>query len=113
MPVGSTRSINTYCWVYLSSDHPFHFYYKVRQLILSQSAIVCYHKVPQVLLQSATGITKCEKFITKCDRYYNVRQNTAVRNEQYSRKKKNNLRILCLEEHTGENLEEILFRPKL
>ena len=91
-------------------------------------------------LQSATAhfITKCDSLllqsaksvITKCDRLqsarnslqnaigittpdYNVRQNTAVRSEQYSRKKKNNLRILCLEEHTGENLEEILFRPKL
>lgn len=72
----------------------------------------CITKCDSLLLQSATGITKCEKFITKCDRYYNVRQNTAVRNERYSRKK-NNLRILCLEEHTGENLEAILFRPKL
>ena len=103
MPVGSTRSINTYCWVYLSSDRPFQVYYKVPQLILSQSAIVdslllqsataFYYKVSQVLLQSATGITKCQKFITKCgitkcDDYYNVRQNTAVRNEQCSRKKK-------------------------
>ena len=70
-PSGLTRSINTYCWVYLSSDHPFQVHYKARQLILSQSAIVCYYKVPKVLLQSATGITKCEKFITKCDRYYN------------------------------------------
>ena len=25
------------------------------------------------LLQSATGITKCDSFITKCDRYYKVR----------------------------------------
>ena len=28
----------------------------------------------QVLLQSATGITKCDNFITKCDDYYKVRQ---------------------------------------
>ena len=34
---------------------------------LLQSAIVCYYKVRQVLLQSATGITKC-------DDYYKVRQ---------------------------------------
>ena len=27
-----------------------------------------------MLLQSATGITKCVNFITKCDRYYKVRQ---------------------------------------
>ena len=50
-------------------------YYKVRQLFLLQSAMVCYYKVRQlfyykvrqVLLQSATGITKC-------DDYYKVRQ---------------------------------------
>ena len=45
-------------WVCLSSDHLFQVYYKVRQ----------------VLLQSATGITKCDNFITKCDRYYKVWQ---------------------------------------
>ena len=43
-------------------------YYKVRQLF--------YYKVRQVLLQSATGITKCDNFITKCDDYYKVRQYT-------------------------------------
>ena len=42
---------DTNYWVYLSSDHLFQVYYKVRQ----------------VLLQSATGITKC-------DDYYKVRQ---------------------------------------
>ena len=48
--------------------------YKVRQLF--------YYKVPQVLLQSATGITKCDNLlqsatgITKCDDYYKVRQYT-------------------------------------
>ena len=58
------------------------FYYKVRQLFLLQSAMVCYYKVRQlfyykvrqVLLQSATDITKCDNFITKCDRYYKVRR---------------------------------------
>ena len=45
-------------WVCLPSDHLFQVYYKVRQ----------------VLLQSATGITKCDNFITKCDRYYRVRR---------------------------------------
>ena len=57
-------------------------YYKVRQLFLLQSAMVCYYKVRQlfhykvrqVILQSATGITKCDNFITKCDRYYKVRR---------------------------------------
>ena len=33
-----------------------------------------YYKVRQVLLQSAIGITKCDNFITKCDRYYKVRR---------------------------------------
>ena len=42
-------------WVYLSSDYPFQGCYKVQQF---------------VLLESATA------FITKCDRYYKVRQNT-------------------------------------
>ena len=69
-------------WVYLSSNHLFQVYYKARQLFLLQSAMVCYYKVRQlyyykvrqVLLQSATGITKCDNFITKCDRYYKVRR---------------------------------------
>ena len=56
--------------------------YKVRQFIFLQSARTFYNKVRQlfyyklrqVLLQSATGITKCDNFITKCDRYYKVRR---------------------------------------
>ena len=59
---------DTYDWAYLSSDHPFQVYYKVRQFILLQSAVVCYYKVRQVLLQSAIGIKKCGNFIVKCDR---------------------------------------------
>ena len=47
-------------WVYLSSDHLFQVYYKVRQVLL-QSATA-------FLLQSATSV------ITKCDRYYKVWQ---------------------------------------
>ena len=31
-----------------------------------------------MLLQSATGITKCDNFITKCDDYYKVRQYNAL-----------------------------------
>ena len=46
----------------------------VRAFLL-QSATTCYYKVRQLfiikcvisLLQSETGITKCDKFITKCD----------------------------------------------
>ena len=45
-------------WVCLSSDHLFQVYYKVRQVLLQSVTI---------LLQSATGITKC-------DDYYKVRQ---------------------------------------
>ena len=51
---------DTYYWAYLSSDHLFQVDYKARQ----------------VLLQSATGITKCDNFISKGDRYYKVRQYT-------------------------------------
>ena len=72
-------------------------YYKVRQLFLLQRAMICYYKVRrlfyykvrQVLLQSATDITKCDNFITKCDRYYKVRrllQNATVQTALYKGK---------------------------
>ena len=56
-------------------------YYKLRQLSLLQSAIdgcyklrqLFYYKVRHGILQIATGITKCDGFITTCDRYYKVR----------------------------------------
>ena len=59
---------DTYYWVYLSSDHLFQVYYKVRQVLLQSVTI---------LLQSATGITKC-------DDYYKVRQynRSLTRSEQ-------------------------------
>ena len=41
-------------------------YYKVRQLFYYKVRQLSYYKVRQVLLQSATGITKCD-VITKCD----------------------------------------------
>ena len=47
------------------SNHTYQVYYKVRQLILLQSATA-------VLLQSAATV------ITKRDRYYKVRQNTVL-----------------------------------
>ena len=55
-------------------------YYKLRQLSLLQSAMDSYYKLRQLfyykvrhsLLQIATGITKCDGFITNCDRYYKV-----------------------------------------
>ena len=40
-------------------------YYKLRQLF--------YYKVRNGSLQITTGITKCDEFITNCDRYYKVR----------------------------------------
>ena len=49
----------------MSSNHTCQVYYKVRQLILLQSATA-------VLLQSAATV------ITKRDRYYKVRQNTVL-----------------------------------
>ena len=36
-------------------------HFKVRQLILLQSAVVCCYKVRQLLLQSAIGIKKCDR----------------------------------------------------
>ena len=56
-------------------------YYKLRQLSLLQSAIdgcyklrqLFYYKVRHGILQIATGITKCDGFITNCNRYYKVR----------------------------------------
>ena len=69
-------------WVYLSSDHLFQVYYKVRQVLL-QSATAFFitkrdglflQSATAFLLQSATGITKCDNFITKCERYYKVRR---------------------------------------
>ena len=57
---------DTYYWVYLSFEHPFQVYYKVRQLIcykMGWSVITkcdkCYYTVRQVL-QTATIITKCD-----------------------------------------------------
>ena len=38
----------------------------------TKSAVVCYYKVRQVLLQSAIGIKKCHNFITKCHRTESV-----------------------------------------
>ena len=56
-------------------------YCKLQQLTLLQSAMDCcyklrqlfYYKVRHGLLQIATGITKCDGFITNRDRYYKVR----------------------------------------
>ena len=52
---------DTYYRVYMSSNHTFQVYYKVRQLILLQSATA-------FLLQSATSVITSAIGITKCDR---------------------------------------------
>ena len=58
-------------------------YYKVRQLVITKcdSYFItkydkCYYKVRQVL-QSATVLLQSATGITKCDGYYKVRQNRA------------------------------------
>ena len=78
-------------WVYLSSDHLFQVYYKVRQVLLQRATAFFITKCDGLLLQSATAfllqsatsvITKCDRFykmwqfISKCDRYtyYRVRR---------------------------------------
>ena len=55
-------------------------YYKLRQVSLLKSAMdsyykrgqLFYYKVQHGLLQIATDITKCDKFITNFDRYYKL-----------------------------------------
>ena len=84
---------NTYYWVYSSSDHLFQVYYKVRQVLLQSATAFFVTKCDGLLLQSATAfslqsatsvITTCESVtillqgatgITKCNDYYKVRQN--------------------------------------
>ena len=67
-------------WVYLSSDHLFLVYYKVRQVLLQSATAFfitkcgkCYYKVRQVL-QSVTILLQSATGITKCDDYHKVRQ---------------------------------------
>ena len=55
-------------WGYLSSDHLFQVYYKVRQVLLQSATAFFITKCDGLLLQSATSV------ITKCDRYYKVRR---------------------------------------
>ena len=55
-------------------------YYKVQwQLLQSATGVfitmrhdLLLQSATTILLQSVTGITKCDDFITKCDRYYKV-----------------------------------------
>ena len=59
-------------------------YYKVRQLVITKcdsyfitKCDKCYYKVRQVL-QSVTVLLQSATGITKCDDYYKVRQNTPL-----------------------------------
>ena len=67
---------DTYYWVYLSSDHLFQVYYKVRQVLLQSATAFFITKYDGLLLQSATAflLQSATIVITKCDRYYKVRQ---------------------------------------
>ena len=75
---------DTYYWVYLSSNHLFQVYYKVRQVLLQSATASAFfitecdgllsQSATAFLLQSATSvITKCDRLlqsatiITKCD----------------------------------------------
>ena len=66
-PPRAPPGYNTYySGVFLSSDHPFQVYYKVRQFFITKCN-KCYYKVRQVLqsvtilLQRAIGIAKCDR----------------------------------------------------
>ena len=56
---------DTYYWVYMSSNHTFQVYYKVRQLLLQSATAYFITKCDGLLL---AVITKYDSFfITKCD----------------------------------------------
>ena len=56
----------TYCWVFLFSDHQFQVYYEVRQVLLQSATAYFITRCDGLLLQSATERT-CPVFIlTKC-----------------------------------------------
>ena len=65
---------DTNYWVYLSSDHLFQVYYKVRQVLLQSATPFFITKCDGLLLQSATAflLQSVTSVITKCDRYYKV-----------------------------------------
>ena len=66
---------DTYYWVYLSSNHLFQVYYKVRQLLLQSARAFFITNCDGLLSQSATAfLLQSATGITKCDRYYKVRQ---------------------------------------
>ena len=66
---------DTYYWVYLSSDHLFQDYYKVRQVLLQNATAFFITKCDGLLLQSVTSaflLQSATSVITECDRYYKV-----------------------------------------
>ena len=50
------------------------YFYKVRELVITKCDSYFITKCDKCYYKSATGITKCDNFITKCDRYYKVRR---------------------------------------
>ena len=55
-------------WVYLSSDHLFQVYYRVRQVLLQSATAFFITKCEGLLLQSATAfLLQSATIITKCD----------------------------------------------
>ena len=69
--------------------YPFSSYYKVRHKIITGVTVITksvrYYKFDRKLLQSVTGITKCDKKllqsvtgITTCDNYYKVSRNKVL-----------------------------------
>ena len=58
---------DTYYEVDLSSDYPFQVYYKMRQVLLQCVTALFITNCDGLLLQSVTGVTKWDNFITKCD----------------------------------------------
>ena len=60
---------DTNYWVYLSSDHLFQVYYKVRQVLLQSATAFFITKYDGLLLQSATAFSlqSATSVITKCD----------------------------------------------
>ena len=51
-----------------ATEHPFQVYYKVRQVLLQSVTAYFITKCDGLLLQSAIDLTKCNNFITKCNR---------------------------------------------
>ena len=70
----SNKFDDTDYWVYLSSDHLFQVYYKVRQVLLQSATAIFITKCDGLLLQSATAflLQSATSVITKCDGYYKV-----------------------------------------